>query len=584
MRKPFLSRILGLIVLYFVIFCVLVVLQFSNKGNFSLSAGAMTIRGHYLKQLTEQEDLQSAEKITGGVKVYYGGLEFDLGENRGKGLMLAVNGENTPVNPESMILTETTARFFLPGGTVLTFNSFDSAGGRELQINAEFAGNASEVTIPIKPRRSSLVRDSGQLGIMYSGSRYVFSSLGQELENGCLILSVDNTFVSYRSRGKQRAFDPADYMLTRAQNYESIIRNWQDSSYVQWSQNASSLQNDDDVAAYLAQALQRGNYMAAVGAIPPGFINSSRQTYKSSAFAGGMTSAYTTFSVAENEKMYRVTNLIRERSLNILREEHILDFLFTRSNVALANEVIAIINNASPEMLVSDYCPGLLEVFYDIRRWRPDASNPIEHLTDQMLVLISESLNLDAEDEAVYASSSDGVSFEYTLRLGKALVYWADTVGNTEWSQIGRSLVLSAIENGPAGRLHNILNPTNNYPRALWITDSGQWAWTVSQSIRASYVGENLNFAITFPLNMTHYIIFNGIRPFLRIQIHGLDWRSDSQFERYDSSGWVYYPEEQILVLKLRQRSTTENIRIIYREEPPPVIEDSEADTGASVE
>jgi hypothetical protein len=49
-----------------------------------------------------------------------------------------------------------------------------------------------------------------------------------------------------------------------------------------------------------------------------------------------------------------------------------------------------------------------------------------------------------------------------------------------------------------------------------------------------------------------------------------MDWRSDSQFEIYDSSGWVYYPQEQVLILKLRHRSTTENVRIIYREAPPP--------------
>jgi len=78
---------------------------------------------------------------------------------------------------------------------------------------------------------------------------------------------------------------------------------------------------------------------------------------------------------------------------------------------------------------------------------------------------------------------------------------------------------------------------------------------------------------------MSHFMIIRGVRPFIRIQLHGMDWRTDSQFERYDSSGWVYYPEEQTLIVKLKHRVTTENIRIIYRATEP-----AEEGEGAAVE
>ncbi|MCL2759602.1 MAG: hypothetical protein FWD22_05270 [Treponema sp.] len=589
MRKPLASRLIGLAALYCVIFCLIVILQFSNKGSFSISAGAMTIRGSYSQssQITPQEALhEEAQDISGGVKVFYGGLEFNLKEERGKGLILMdINGINRPVNPELMIITDNIARFILPGGTTLTFNSIDSAGSNELQIYAEFAANISEITIPVIPRRSSLVRDSGQLGIMFAGSRYVFSSLGQELENGYLSLSRDNTFISYRSRGRQRAFDPADYIITQVQNYDRVLRTWQDTNFVQWNQNAANLNNEDDIIAYSAQSLLRGNYAAATEAISRDFINSPRQSYRSAGFIGGMSGAYTSFLASENDRMNQITRLIRERSLNILKQEHILNFLFTRSNLVLANEVIDIIYGASPDMLISDYCPGLLEAFYDIRRWRPEASNIIDHLSDQILVLVSENINRDTDHDAVYASSAESNNSEYSLRLGKALVFWADTTQNTEWSGIGKSLILSAISSGNAGRLHNILNPADYYPRETWLTNEGHWAWTVSPSVRASYIEGNLNFAVSFPPNMSHHLIIRGVRPFIRIQIHGMDWRSDSQFERYDSSGWVYYPENQILILKLRHRTTVENVRLIYRiEEPRPVVEaDTETETNPGV-
>jgi len=550
-------------------------------GSFSISTGGMNIRGRYLEgqQSTEQE----AQDIAGGVKIFYGGLDFSLKEERGKGLTLtSVNGSSLPINPQKMLISGNTVNFIFSEGTVISFSSIDSAGGQELHIGAEFSSNISEVTIPISPRRSSLIRDSGQLGIMYGNMRYVFSSLGQELEKGYLTLSKDSSFVSYRSRGKHRAFDPADYIIAQVGNYDNILRNWQTENYNRWNQNAASLQYEDDIIAYSVQSLLRNNYTNALASISEDFRNSSRQTYRSSVFVGGAANAYNSLSSYENEKNTLITRLVGEKSLDLLKEEHILDHLFTRNNLVLANEVINIINNAAPDKLVSDHCPGLLEVYYDLKRWRTDPTNPIEHLTAQMLSLISDNLNRDTEKGAVYASSKESNNSEYSMRLGKALVYWADSTQNTEWSGIGRSLILSAVANGNAGRLHNILNPAEYYPRASLLTNEGIWAWTVSPTIRAYYTDGNLNISVAFPANMAHYMIVRGVRPFLRVQIHGMDWRTDSQFERYDSSGWMYFPEDQTLIVKIRHRSTTENVRIIYRITEPVAEEGAEA--GAVIE
>jgi len=571
------------------VFCVIVLLQFSNVGNFSLSAGAMNIRGRYLQstQLAavnyediyiENNELEK-QPITGGVRVFYGGLEFGLREERGKGLtLIRSDGTIIPVNPDYMIVTDDLAHFYLPGGTILTFNSSDSTRGFELQITAQFADNISDVNIPIIPRRSSLVRDSGQLGIMYSGSRYVFSTLGPELQNGYMSLSRDNTFISYRSRGnRQIAFDPAHYRIDREQNYDNILRSWYDSIFSYWNQNSSVLQNESDIIAYLSQSLLRGNYLTSVQNISSDFLNSSRHSHRSAAYIGGMANAYNSFIVFENEKFNSITRLARQGSIDVLKEENVLDYLFTRSNTSLANDVINIINNAQPDMLTLDHCLGLLEYFHDIRRWRSDLNssdlnNSIVHLTENMLSIISESLTRDSDNDAVFASNSGGVSLEYSAKLGKALIFWAEAVQNTEWAAIGRSLVISSITDSNTGMIHNILNPTDYNPKAIWITNNGHWAWSASQSIRATTIDGNLNLAITFPVNMTHHVIIRGVQPFLGIQIHNMAWRTDSQFERYDSSGWVYYPEEQVLVLKLRHRATVENVRIIYRAAPPPPV------------
>jgi hypothetical protein len=593
MRKPLATRIFALAVLYCAVFCVLVILQFSSKRNFALSAGAMTIRGSYL-QTPSQEGILSAEEnspvaeweeITGGIKLFFGGLEFSMREDRGKGMTLRGSGGLAAVNPAFMFITDNTAHFALPGGTTVAFSSSDSERGTELYIGAEFAEDVSEIAIPVAPHRASVIRDNGHLGILYNGARYFFSSSGHELESGNLILSRENEFVSYRPRGEKRVFDPADYVIAQAQNYESAVDNWRESSYLWWSQNASSIQNENDAAAYMGEALRRGSYSSAAASISRSFLSGPNHGFMSAGFLGGITGVYRGFIQAEREKLNLVTNLTRERSLNVLKEERVLDYLFARGNTALADDIIDLIRSTGADALIHDYCPGLLEVYSDLKIWRPSASSPVEHLTSQILNLVSENLNRDAEKNLVFAS---GGNPEFSMRLGKALVNWAESERNSEWAAIGRSLVLSALtSSGPgSGKLYSILRPGEYYPKAAWLAENGLWAWTVSPSARASYVnGGDLNVSFTFPTGSSHYIIIRGVRPFIKVQLHDTDWRSDSQFESYDSSGWVYYSQDQALVLKLRHRSSVETVRIIYREPPPAAVEsDADADANAAGE
>ena len=627
MRKSLMTRILIIVLLYCAGFCFLVIMQFPNTGNFTLTIGAMTIRGSYLQSskqalhasshaqpdsaytdlLTEiagesagENDHEygyettgksSGKNITGGIKILYGGLEFNLTAMKDfeKSLILtSTDGKSSAVNPDFMITDENSARFGIPGGIMLYFNSRNSPNGIELQISAEFAENTSaeisadisEVSIPIAPYRSSLIRGNDQLGILYNGSRYFFSGSGRELENARLILSRKNIFVSYYTgEDKDTAFDPSYYAVARSNDneYENAVSAWLDLSYARWNQNASLLQSELDIAAFLGEAVRRGNYTAALAAIPRDFVNSSRHGYRSSGYLGGMTAAYRVFNAAEHEKINLITRLARERSLDIFKEEHVLDFLMARNITALANNVMESINNISPEQLTLEHCPGMLEFYNDIKRRRLPVTNSAEllyeSLIQQIILLVSDNIYRDTDNDLVYIFNAEETDFEitpeYNLRLGKALINWAELMRNHEWRVIGRSLVLSALTNNSvgSGNFYRIVNTGNYYPKALPLADNGLWTWTVSSSVRASNINGNLDIEISFPPNMSHFIIIRGLPPFLRLQIHGQDWRTDSQFERYDSSGWVYYSQDQTLILKMRHRTTLENVRIFYTSE-----------------
>jgi len=578
LKKHLPSRIFGLAALYCAVFFALVLLQFSGKGNFTISANTMIIKGRYLNDTVDNES--TGQLLTGGVRIFFGGIEFDLKEERGSGLIITDTGGSLfSVNPESITITENTARLGLPGGSVLVFYSAGSAKEPELQINAEFAQNTSEVSIPIIPHRS-LVRNNGQLGIMYNGSRYMFNGSGQELENNMIVLSKGNSFVSYRSKGKQRSFDPSNFIIPQAQNYYFALSNWQDLSYTKWNQNAASLNNEDDIIGYLSEALRQNTYASASASISGSFLNSPVHTYKSSAYLGGMADAYRSLTAEENKRLNAINAAVKNNSLELFKEEHIIDFLLIRGNMILAYDIIQLIQNTSADKLIIDYCPGLLEAYSDIKRRDPSIKNPVEPLMEQILLLVTENLNKDTVSNLVYASGSKDRDLYFSVRLGNALIAWAEETKNSEWADIGHSLVLSALTNaGPgAGSLYSILKPGDYYPKAVLLTD-GLWAWTASPSVKTSWQDGNMDITFSFPANLTHHVILYGVKPFIKIKIYEMDWRTDSQFERYDSSGWVYYQQDQILVLKLRHKSQAETVKIVYRYEAPPPAAEEESNT-----
>jgi hypothetical protein len=161
--------------------------------------------------------------------------------------------------------------------------------------------------------------------------------------------------------------------------------------------------------------------------------------------------------------------------------------------------------------------------------------------------------------------------------------------GREDWAAMGRSLVLSVLAQTDtvgmipaatvlgaggnfiaaresrfsAARLYPYLR-LDNFPRAERIAGGiGGWAWTAGSSVDVIQNGDITDISVTFPVGETHYMILRDVRPFAKIQLYGIDYRTDPQFERYDSSGWVYSRAEQTLLLKIKHQNPVEHI-VIY--------------------
>jgi hypothetical protein len=242
--------------------------------------------------------------------------------------------------------------------------------------------------------------------------------------------------------------------------------------------------------------------------------------------------------------------------------------------------------------------PGILENSLDMYRWHPDMVNPFAPLAEHALQLAANEMHRDGDH--VFVFSNARADSEFNLRLGVAVQKWGERTGNNEWAGVGRSLALSVIslsgDNGsvPAfltrgetgsetgerissARLYRILNENEHLPHAAATGASGIWAWTTATGVNISRTDTLMDISIRFPVGETHYVMLRNVPPFPLLQIYEVNWRRAVDFESYyNSSGWYYFEDERILVIKINQRSNAENVRIYFTVPRAPEPEPSQ--------
>ena len=66
-------------------------------------------------------------------------------------------------------------------------------------------------------------------------------------------------------------------------------------------------------------------------------------------------------------------------------------------------------------------------------------------------------------------------------------------------------------------------------------------------------------------MGQSHYIIVHNIEAFEAIEIYEMFFRTDPRFETYDSSGYVYDATNKNLLLKVKNKTAVETIKLYYK-------------------
>jgi hypothetical protein len=613
MKIPVFPRALGLLALYGAMFVALVFVQFTKKEKFTQQVGRAVVSGQYRAPEEGESPADSDEiLLEGGASVFFGGLEFRLREEADNFSLVARDGGRQKAAAEGMRVSGETVSFRLSGGSELIFASRSAGSGAELQISGTFAEDAAGVDLPFRVFRSAWIREGGdgQLTVTAKGVNYTFSRLNGGTGGNVIPLRAGGGPVVYRAAPEKKAFTPEDFILAAAaspRTYNEYLDRWRDQNFSLWGRTVGSRNDEDMVIAYGGEAVRRGVYRTAVSAVSPAFREGPRRTYESSVYLGGMRQALQSFISLEREKINRLSRQINEKSPDFLKEPQVFEYLALRSQTGLFEDGVELIRSLEPPELNPDLAPGVFESWLDMNQYRGRGDNPFDRLIDPAVQLVSEGVRRVDEirgpqgapqgDETAEAGSwalvfrGDSADTEYNLRLGRALTLWAEAANRDDWAGLGRSLVVSVLSlTGEAGtapqslrigadgrirksapqisgaRLHRLLRPGDHYPRPALIRygTNGIWAWTAASALSAVQANEVLDIAVSFPPGETHFMMIRGIRPFTKIQLYDMDFRTDPEFERYDSSGWVYSAQEQILSLKMKHRAAVQHIRIFY--------------------
>jgi hypothetical protein len=608
MKKPVAPRIAGLLLLYLGVFTFLVVLQFSRRRDFSFQAGAMTVSGHYGEVSQEGDSAAGPGGFApeGDLGVFFGGMEFRITAPDGDFAFLRSDGEkdrpailSLAVEGDSAVIRFAGAGDSPPG---LVFDTRISSGRPELRISGFFGEDQTGIEIPFRLLRNARFQDTGSGDFIVSaeGFSFDFGSSRLDMVRRVLIMDAASPVVVYRAVSGEEAFSPADYVLASARTmgqYSEQVSQWRDQVFAAWNRTpTASLDNEELVTAYIADAVGRGIYREVVSRIPRSFLDSSRRTYVSSPFFGRMTQSLRSLSAAEQERLSRFAGPVAISPAELLAEPHAIAESAVRGNGAFIDQAVALLSGLEAPAL--DLVPLILEASVDLAEYR-EGDNSLEPLIGPSLVLIAESLRKDEGNGRVLVFGENDGEFaadsEFNFRLGAALDQYGRLTGREDWAAVGRSLILSVLgqtdtvgmiptasalgANGiftagrdsrfSAARLYRYLG-LDSFPRAEPVAGGiNGWVWTAVSSVGVVQNGDITDISVTFPVGETHYMMLRGVKPFAKIQLYGIDYRTDPQFERYDSSGWVYSSLEQTLLLKIKHQNPVEHI-LIYAVAPQP--------------
>lgn len=625
------GRVVAYIVLYLGIVFGICILQFTKGQSFSVSLGAMTVTGR-------QEHTQTGELLPLlPLHIVSNGLDLYISEQNP---VYSVDETDAvvPLRIVSYRFHKKEARFSIKcsDGVALSF-FFERRGHVDsLAVEATIPNGIKKIALPWKiTQNAGLERVNGKMFVRFGKNHYAFvggfcfntDEHTQKLsETPYVVLEKISPAAYYKTYVPLSVFDITaipSMAYASVEAYNAALKTFSSAvlrvgGYIP----SSSQYNEKTMIAYIAEMGQCGQFARALTDVPAQTFLRSVRTYLSNPFFGNVQETHVGLAADDAKKRKHYDDLIADNSLSIFEYEDVIPFLTDRGTEGTIEELFRLIETVGALKLTTRQAVGVLGVWLDCLHYYPDRKALFEDVLPQCEKRITESLVLI--DEGLYLSN-DGTYIDTRSSLSAAqILIRYGAARSSVWQPVARMLITSLLRYSgaaaglpvgftvsgdkttereitaddssmlDAGILYPLLVPNNSwYPHAQSLAlqaEAGIWAWTCAQSIEVlKNTTKELVFRVRFPEGQSHYLTLHGIKPFYRIEMYGIPFRSDARFEMYNSSGYTYDAENKILYVKMRHKSEYEVIRLSLGSAPdrspsvPPIRSTKSSDAQSAV-
>lgn len=608
MKYGSLWRGLGLAALYIGILIVLVLIQFPRESGFLVESGEFALRA-------ERPEGAEPGGLDGGpiaeARLSFQGLTLEFSAERP---LAWADSKGTWRTSAPVSYTTLSAGFLVEfeGGPVLRALSSPD-GGASVSIDS-----AREATVSWHLARGARLQEAsgGALELSRRDSAWSLGLPVAALDRAGRTLRLSGTALVPASLAiapvvapalspaspvaafvEQAPMESAAWAAVRA---SYLDRTWAGLSARRWiaaegawSDGSGGTVNREPAAvAYLAEAWARGvgpaafERVAAVRAARP-----AEFSWLSAPYFGDIVNAMSRLEEADLAEVRRIERAIAENSASIFDRERLVPFLLDRTPYSLARSVFAWAQGVDPASLDPRRAVGALEAWIDGLELLGADANPFARFEAVAERVMLPAVRKAAQGYFYRANASGEMDPRLGLRAGYALIRYGEKAAKPTMVGVGQSLVAGVLaladEDGflpgaatlkdsalvagaasiPPEAVYDLVAGNPRYPRQVSFyreLGPGAWAWTVASRVSVLKETGRAVYSFDHPVGYAHFAAVYGVAPYQAIRIHGIDYRMDPAFERYEVSGFNYKRASNSLYLKLRHRQPTETVVFVY--------------------
>ncbi len=609
MRSGAFKRALGLVFLYFGLFVLIVLVQFSRGPGLSEKFGPLSVSASYPKNAKSRTGV--APEI---VRLSYAGLRFEI-SSKSPAESLGADGAASPLTLASVEKLPNGVRIKLSPGVEIKAAS-DRGASEPFSLSALAPDGVAAIRLRVAPSGGTRFSESaGRRGMTSAGGSYSLSVGAGSLDADAGLMTLRPgdaglAFARIAPPAVAKPSRPAPVPSAAAlapkdpEAYKAEISAWRDKV---WAGLAASRFDADkgawkgpdaipsfserSLAAYMAEALARGSYADALARAKLAKERwPDKLGYLTAPYLGGLVAKMRGLEASDQAERKRLAQLAADKSPTIFEKEGLLRFLVDRSPASLAQDALRYFADVDPSKLTIRQAAGYLACAVDSKSLLKDEDSSFRNAgaaADRLVAAAAKS-----SSEYFLVSEDDGsTDLRLSLLAGSALVSYGSSAAKPAIVAVGQGLVEGVLGladaqgfeparvrvasgalaersgNALPEDLYPIVADNPYYPReASFARDiaPGVWAWTCAPSLTVQASPGKYLFVASFPAGRSHFLSFYGIKPFANIQLYDIDYSPDNEFESYDASGYLYNREAGALYLKMKHKKEAEDIKLAF--------------------